>query len=181
MQLFGSSSTGTVQAEALSRTQTWQRATIRLSTPSYVSEIRLWLSLHLSGVLSGLVLHASPQDALIFIGFFRNAASAAKYIGAVRWMCDYLRYPLSFESRSLTQALKGGMKLEKLKVKFKGSIRWSLLCRMVKNVWESSEILLALAFVLASMFLLRCQSELIPMAWESVEFETPAAPLKPSL
>ena len=111
-QLLGSSSTGTVQAEALSRTQTWQRATIRLSTPSYVSEIKLWLSLHLSGVLSGLVLHASPQDALIFIGFFRNAASAAKYIGAVRWMYDYLRYPLSFESRSLTQALKGGMKLE---------------------------------------------------------------------
>ena len=68
--------------------------------------------------------------------FFRNAASASKYIKAVRWIDDYLQCPLSFESRSLTQALKSGIKLENLKVKFKDSIRWGLLCRMVKNDQE---------------------------------------------
>ena len=110
------------------------------------------------GKMAGLLLsHLGAFFGLLpFLGFFRNADSAAKYISAVRWLYDYFQRPITWESRTLGQALRGGSKLESLKVKIKGSIRWALLARMVSHVWAKGEFLMALAFVLASMFLLRC-------------------------
>ena len=160
--------------EALSRTRAWQRATIQRSVKPYVSEMRLWVKLHAIGILSGRILTATPLDALTFIGFFRNADSAAKYLTAVRWFYTYLGRAVSWESSSLSQALKGGHKLELLKKKIKGSIRWSLLERMVQLEWAKSEFFIALAYVLAAMFLMRCKNELVPLCWEAVDFETPA-------
>ena len=169
----GTLSVQAVRDGALGRAAAWQRATISRSTATYVSEFRLWLALHVSGILSGLVFHASPADALTFIGFFRNGDSAVKCLSAVKWFYNYAHHAVTWESGALKQALSGGHKLEQLKVKIKGSVRWLLLSKMVGHVWARGEFFLALAFVEASMFLLRCRNELIPLRWEAISFETP--------
>jgi len=147
----GTLSVQAVRDGALGRAAAWQRATISRSTATYVSEFRLWLALHVSGILSGLVFHASPADALTFIGFFRNGDSAVKCLSAVKWFYNYAHHAVTWESGALKQALSGGHKLEQLKVKIKGSVRWLLLSKMVGHVWARGEFFLALAFVEASM------------------------------
>merc|ERR1711924_496376 len=121
----------------------------------------------------GFVFHAPPADALTFIGFFRNGDSAAKYLTAVRWFYNYANHAITWESGALSQALSGGHKLEQLTVKIKGSVRWQLLVKMVQHVWAGANYMIALAFVLASMFLMRCKNELIPLRWDAITFETP--------
>ena len=168
-----------IRSEARARTATYATETIRKSAASYVSRFRMWIALATSGLFQGTIFSATPDDAVVFVGFFRNAASAAKYLEAVRWFYNRAQRPIMWDTPHLQQIIRGGRKHT---ARFGAGSRalslavtWPLLTRLVQAAWKFREFGLAVAMVFAAMFLLRCKDELMPLTWAVLELSTSPA------
>ena len=158
---------GPLRAELLRRADVNCRATIQRSGPSYASRMRTWIAF--AGALAFSPLQPNVLDVLAFIGVFHNAFSAEKYVQAAKWMCTYAGRQVDvFSHPKVAQALRGAKK-RTLRAGIRRQpeqIPWGLLVRLVGHAWIRKEYEVAVAYVLASMFLLRCQSELIPLLFD---------------
>jgi hypothetical protein len=135
--------------------------------PVYLSQIRLWFFMFYSGLLSGSPLRASAEQALAFVGYFRSAASAEKYLQAVRWAYVFLDLSLTWDSPAVKQAIRGGKKLQSADRPRKRTwIRPPWVVRLCEWAWRAGDPLVCVAFSWASSFLLRVRSELISLSWE---------------
>lgn len=165
------------ESQALARAGAWQDATIAFSRASYRSKIGLWLYCFSVGLLGahGTVWSATSQQALMFISFFRSAASADEYLKAVRWLYTRCDRPLGFggfswESPAVAQALRGGKKLEARSCKPKLALDWEDTAALVSEAERARDPSVALGFRFASGFLLRVRSEMVPIMYSDLRY-----------
>ena len=162
-----------IRDDATARSTRYAIESIRKSAASYASRFRLWVAIATAGLFQGTIFSATPADAVVFVGFFRNADSAAKYLEAVRWFYTRAQRPIHWDTPHLQQIIKGGRKHN---MRFgSGSsakslaVTWPLLSRLVEAAWSLRDFGVAVAMIFAAMFLLRCKDELLPLTWGSIE------------
>jgi hypothetical protein len=166
-----------VKSALRSRADEFGKASIAKSCQSYASRLKAWILFACLGLFEGGVLSASPSDMLLFVGLFRNAWSAEKYVQAVRWMYVFLNRPVTWESKKLRQTLTGGKKLNLARgVKPRFAIRWPVLRSLVRHAWSRRDFLYALAYILAANFLLRCKAELLTARYQQFSFDLSVDP-----
>ena len=163
-----------------------RQSTIRKSVDSYRSKIKAYLDFcSFSGAQA---LPVSPLVIGRFVAMFRNGRSAQSYLTAVAWLCDALGFPVDrpdgmtgcpvWRDRGLKQILRGSIK-DTAPPKRATAVPWELTIRLVRFAASRREPEMALAYVLASVFMLRVQNELLPLethgsfGHSSIEFITP--------
>jgi len=104
------------------------------------------------------------------LGLLRNGDSAEKYVTAVKWFCDWQRYPVEpWFTRSFQQRLRG-LKAEGKRVAPPARARplpREVVRRLVRQARSLSQFDFSLVCVLASAFLLRVPSEALPLSFDA--------------
>ena len=106
-------------------------------------------------------------DVECFVAVFQRAATAQNYVGFVRWACENLRLPLTWDTDTLRATLKGARKRD-LRVTGGQQHAQALLTeQLVAKVVTTADALEMQDFscfvLVAWEFLLRVQSECMPM------------------
>ena len=144
--------------------------TQRLSGPSVASGLKCW---HMFAVA---VLGYSPECTLPprdpahveqFVSIFRNGGTASNYVGCIKWGCKFIGVGLDWHSPSVELALKGARKRTLREVGGQVGARFRLTETLVSQVVAVSDSLgppgLAEAMIVSWEYLLRVQSECLPM------------------
>ena len=109
----------------------------------------------------------SGYDVECFVAVFRRAATAQNYVGFIRWACENLRLPLSWDTDTLKATLKGARKRDLRVTGGQQHAQALLTDRLVAKVVASADALNMEDFscfvLIAWEFLLRVQSECIPL------------------
>ena len=155
---------GTAVSELDDRIEAMYFRSIEGSLASYGSAIKGWLCF--CSILNLNPLAASAKDMLRYVATHRHAPSAAKYLTAIRWLYASCECDITWESNSLKLMMRGFAKAS-APTKKAPALSWAIVSKLVVLAWRS-EPLFALAYVLASVFLLRVGDELIPLMHNSL-------------
>ena len=102
-------------------------------------------------------------------GISRQIPESAKgYVSALRWAHDKCRVSISqFDTRALQQVLRGAQALMfTARRAVKDALLWDDVRKLVRVALRAGEIAAATEYVLASNFLFRVPSELLPLSYE---------------
>ena len=142
----------------------------RLSRAQVASALRLWHSFAVSVLAYDASCTLPPkagQDLEAFIGVFRNPDTAANYVSHLRWACDHLGMPKTWDTDALKATLKGA---KRRKVRLFGGPQGArrlldkvLFHQLVAAADLAGSEELAVFCLVAWHFLLRVQSECLPL------------------
>ena len=103
----------------------------------------------------------------MFISVFRNPATAQNYVGAVKWACNHLRLPVDWYTQTVVDTLKGARtrhtRLEGGAKHAAAYLTENQIHRIVAVADELKLVDFSLFVLISWEFLLRCQSEAIPL------------------
>ena len=111
---------------------------------------------------------ASSQHVLMFLALFQNAGTAANYVGCIAWACKYWGLGLQWQDDEVKLAMQGlkkqqqqrtcGILSSPLLLDQTTVSRLVAFCTELEQFMEAADL-----FVLAWQFLLRVQSEGVPI------------------
>ena len=149
-----------------SRAEDLAFGTIAHSLDQYRSKLKCWQSFcELTGAQ---IIPALEADVIRYVTIFRNPDSAKGYVSALRWAHDKCRVSISqFDTRALQQVLRGAQALMfTARRAVKDALLWDDVRKLVRVALRAGEIAAATEYVLASNFMFRVPSELLPLSYE---------------
>ena len=171
-----------VREEADERLAGLRGSTIGKSIASYRAKLNSYFKF--CDFLEVPGLPVDPITVCRYIALFRNGRSAQGYITSLIWLCDALGHPVdvarnevgptgslvvipAWKTRAMRQVLRGSMKAT-APPKRAPVLVPNVVVRMVREAMRRNEPTMALAYVLASNFMLRVQDELLPLQTDNL-------------
>ena len=166
----------------LERAHQLRLETNRKSLKSVSSGLKCWQAFaeSLGYDPNNTVPPVDTDDVLAFVAVFRQAGTARNYVGYLKWCCLTLDLDLSWFKPSVTQALKGlskqNLRTVALELQKKYKLNTVVLVSVTRLARAVSTEEFRVAFVLGWQFLLRMQSEAVPLEKGGAESVVTLAP-----
>ena len=138
-------------------------AAIQRSLPAYRSGLRCWAAFcDAIGRKQHLPVKASTVTQ--FSAMFANTMTLKQYLKHLRWAHRFLDLPITWETPSLTQILRG-LSAGDVVPRQKIALPTKVVMKMVKVALDRDAMDVATVMVLSRAFMLRVPSEALPLEW----------------